>query len=180
MTSPAASTPARARLVLAVALVIAVAAGGLAGVALHKLSQARHAGSHPSQGSAAAAAAAKTVMADGGQYAVDFTSFDYRTLARDRASTATHFTPAYAKAYLVQSKALGPGIRKAKAVAVSQVVATGLRAFNPSAGSATVLVALNITTKNIKSPDGSLSYYRFSVPLQRRGDQWFASNMVPV
>jgi hypothetical protein len=171
--------PDRARAILIVAAIVALLAGTFVGLGLRKLSHDKDAADHPSAGLAGAAAGAKTALVTGGQLAVNFTSFDYRTLPQDRANTAKHFAPAYAKAYLVQSKALAPAIRKAKAVAVSSVVATGLSSYDPTAGTATVLVALNIDTKNSATPAGAPSYYRLEVSLEKDGPEWLATKMLP-
>jgi Mce-associated membrane protein len=168
---PAEGSKGRGLAVAITALVVAVAAGALVVVGLAKSADA---GDSSGAGSSAAAT---TLVADAAQYAVDFTSFDYRTIKQDRADTAKDFTAAYAKAYLVQSKALQSSIVKAKAVAVAHVVASGLQSFDPVAGTATVLVAVDITTKNVNAPDGTPSYYRFSIPMQRQGNAWLANNM---
>jgi hypothetical protein len=59
------------------------------------------------------------------------------------------------------------------------VVATGLSSFNPSAGTATVIVALNDTTKNTKSPAGTVQYFRMQVQMVKQGGEWVASAVTP-
>jgi Mce-associated membrane protein len=176
MTVPSeGASRARTRAVVVAAVVVAVVAAVLSGLEIGRLASGSGAGSRPS----AAAAGATTALTDGGQLAVDFTSFDYQTLNHDFEATAAHATSSFAKTYLAQSKAVASLIRKAKAVSVSQVVATGLQSYSPAKGTATVLVALNDTTKNTKSPSGSVQYFRMQVQMVRQGDKWLASAVTP-
>lgn len=177
MSDPSAgSAAARARLVAIIALAVAIAAGVMIIVGLSRLPDASAVDSTATQGTAGAAAGATTALNEGGQIAVDFTSFNYKTLAQDQAQIATHLTPAFRKTYLAQSTPLNNVIRKAKSVATSQVVASGLSSYDPTAGTATVIVAVNVTSQNIKT-HGTVQYYRFSVQLQRQETQWLASNV---
>lgn len=180
MTNPSeGSTPDRARLVTVVALVIAVAAGVMVGVGLHKRNHDTDVANATSGASASAVAAqAKAVLAEAGQAAVDYTSFNYLTLPQDRANAAKDFTPEFRAVYVKQSKAADPAVKAAKAVAVSHVDSIGLESFDPTAGTASVIAAMGITTKNVKSPSGALSYYRFQIPLERQADgSWLASDV---
>jgi hypothetical protein len=170
------SPPDRTRIVVAVALVVALLAGALTAVTAVKWHRERQAAGRPDRRSTGAQAAlATTALAEGGQLAVDFSSFDYRTLSQDFAATATHATSGFAKTYLAQSEVAAPLLKKAKAVAVSQVVATGLQAFSAAKGTATVVVALNVTTKNTKSPGGTIVYYRMQLQLVDQHGHWLAS-----
>jgi Mce-associated membrane protein len=169
------SLRAPARVVVVVALVVTLAAAVLSVVGIVRL--ARNSGS--GDGTSPSSAAAVTALTDGGQLAVDFTSFDYRTLTKNFTETANRATPTFAKTYLQQSRLVASVIRKAKAVSVSQVVATGLSAFDPAKGTATVIVALNDTTKNTKSPDGTVQYFRMQVQMVKQGGAWVASAVTP-
>jgi Mce-associated membrane protein len=157
----------RALTVVVAALVVIVALGTLAVVSVR-------AADHRSAGSADRS----TLLAVGGQLAVDFTSFDYRHLDADFASTAKRATPAFAKTYLAQSKTVASVITKAKAVSTSQVVATGLKSSSPT--SAVVLVAVNDLTKNTQSPKGTTQYFRMQISLVRQNGQWLASQVEPL
>jgi Mce-associated membrane protein len=140
----------------------------------------RHHHSSAASGTAAAnSAAATTAMADGGQLAVDFTSFNYQTFSQDLAATAKRATPSFAKVYLAQSRAIAPAIKKVKAVANSQVDATGLQSFSAAKGTASVIVALNESTKNVKSPAGTEVYLRMQVKMVRQNGQWLATGVEP-
>jgi hypothetical protein len=175
MSSPAAgSAAARPRLVAVLAAVVALAAAALIVVGVTTLPDAGAAGS---TGPAAAAAGATTALNQGSQIAVDFTSFNYKTLAQDQAQIATHLTPTFRKTYLTQSRPLNSVIRKAKSVASSRVVASGLSSYDQTAGTATVIVAVDVTSRNVKT-QGTVQYYRFSVQLQRQGSEWLASNVM--
>src|SRR5690348_11579571 len=104
MPSPAAgSAAARPRLVAILATIVALAAVALIVVGVTTLPDAGAAGS---TGPAAAAAGATTALNQGSQIAVDFTSFNYKTLAQDQAQIATHLTPTFRKTYLAQSRPL--------------------------------------------------------------------------
>jgi Mce-associated membrane protein len=166
----------RAQLIIGLALVVSVLAGALAVIGIVKL--ARDSG--PSGGSNAANADnATTAMTDGGQLAVDFTSFNYQTLDQNFTTTAKHATGTFAKTYLAQSRAIESSLKKVKAVASSQVVATGLQAFSPAKGTATVIVALNVSTKNTKTPAGTVQYFRMLVQLVHQNGQWLANQVAP-
>jgi Mce-associated membrane protein len=174
MPRPARLARSSALTVAAAALAIVVVTGGLAAAGVHKLSN--NSGSAAPVGNAGATLA----LHEGGQLAVDFTTFDYRTLPADFRRTAALSTPAFAKTYLQQSRLVESSIRKVKAVSVSQVVATGLQAYDPVKGTATVLVAINDTTKNIKAPTGDVRYYRMQVQMVHEDGKWLASQVQPV
>jgi hypothetical protein len=55
-----------------------------------------------------------------------------------------------------------------------------LVAFNPTAGTATVNVALNDTTKNTRSPAGAVQYFRMTVELVKLNGVWLAQGVTPV
>jgi hypothetical protein len=176
------AAPLRGRtpIALAVTLVVVVLTGVLTVVNAIKLSHDTHAANSPRGTSAAAvAASATTAMAEGGQIAVDFTSFNYQTLTADLNRTANRATPAFAKIYLAQSHAVSSLIEKAKAVSIAQIVATGLQSFSPTKHTATVIVALNDTTKNTKTPAGSVQYFRMLVQLVNQNGVWLASQVTP-
>jgi Mce-associated membrane protein len=168
----------RAQLVVVIALIVAVGAGALAVLGVVKYAHASST-SGSSGRTAALASGATTALTDGGQLAVDFTSFNYQTLDQDFTKTAKEATGAFAKTYLAQSRAVESLIVKAKAVSVSQVVATGLQSYTPSKGTATVLVALNVTTKNTKTPAGTVQYFRMQVQMVNKGGKWYANAVTP-
>jgi Mce-associated membrane protein len=170
---PTGSWRDRAQLIIAAALLVTVILGALTVVFALKLSHDSHRTVDPS----ALQASATTALTEGGQLAVDFTSFDYRTLSKDRNETASHLTPSFAKIYLTQSGVTAPDIAKVKAVSTSKVVATGLQAFSPAKHTATVIVALDDTASNVKSPKGTLQYYRLQVQLVEQNGHWLASNV---
>jgi Mce-associated membrane protein len=158
----------RAVYVVAAALVVIVALGALTAVAVHT-TEHRSASSDGDR---------TTLLALGGQLAVDFTSFDYRHLNADFTATAKRATPAFAKTYLAQSKSVASVITKAKAVSTSQVVATGLK--SSSATNAVVLVAIDDLTKNTASPKGTRQFFRMQINLVRQNGQWLASQVEPL
>jgi Mce-associated membrane protein len=158
----------RAFTVVAAALVVIVGLGALAAVSVRAADHRSDAGN----------ADRSTLLAVGGQLAVDFTSFDYRHLDADFTATAKRATPAFAKTYLAQSKSVASVITKAKAVSTSQVVATGLK--SSSATNAVVLVAVNDLTKNTQSPKGTTQYFRMQISLVRQNGQWLANQVEPL
>jgi Mce-associated membrane protein len=166
----------RAQLIVAIALVLAVIVGALTVVSALKLTHDKNAAKNPS--ASPLQASATTALTEGGQLAVDFTSFNYHTLTQDRNETATHLTAAFAKVYLTQSGVTASDIQKVKAISTSKVVATGLQAFSPTKHTATVIVALDDTASNVKSPTGTLQYYRLQVQMVEQNGKWLASNVV--
>jgi Mce-associated membrane protein len=158
----------RALTVVMAAFVAIVVLGSLTAVVIHTTQHRSSSGN----------ADRITLLAVGGQLAVDFTSFDYRHLDADFAATAKRATPAFASTYLKQSKSVASVITKAKAVSTSQVVATGLK--SSSATNAVVLVAVNDLTKNTQSPKGTTQYFRMQITLVRQNGKWLASQVEPL
>jgi hypothetical protein len=169
----AGNAPARIRsaamVVTVAAIVVALAAGALIAVSIVTAPSA-------ASGSGSPTAGAQAALGRAGQILVDFTSFDYKTLSQDHSRTAADLTPTFRQTYLTQSRPLDAVFRKAKSVATSQVVASGLSSYDPVAGRATAIVAVNVTSRNIKT-NGTSQYYRFSVQLQRLNGTWLASNV---
>jgi Mce-associated membrane protein len=161
------------------ALVIALLAAALAVVGAVKL----HHGSSSSAGQVSADGVIgdnpATALAAGGQLAVDFTSFDYRKLDQDYAATARLAAPSFASKYLAQSKLFEPAVKKAKAISVSEAVSTALQSFSASQRTASVIVALNDTTTNIRAPHGTVTYFRMLVEMTDQDGQWLATAVSP-
>jgi Mce-associated membrane protein len=158
----------RALNVVMAAFVVIVVLGSLTVAAIHTTHNRSSSGS----------ADRTTLLAVGGQLAVDFTSFDYRHLDADFTATAKRATPGFASTYLKQSKSVASVITKAKAVSTSQVVATGLK--SSSATNAVVLVAVNDLTKNTQSPKGTTQYFRMQITLVNQNGKWLASQVEPL
>jgi Mce-associated membrane protein len=148
--------------------VVIVVLGALTAAAIHTTQNRSSSGS----------ADRTTLLAVGGQLAVDFTSFDYRHLNADFEATAKRATPAFASTYLKQSKSVASVITKAKAVSTSQVVASGVK--SSSATNAVVLVAINDLTKNTQSPKGTTQYFRMQITLVHQNGKWLASQVEPL
>jgi Mce-associated membrane protein len=161
------------------ALVVSLLAGLLAIAGGVEWVHSRHHGSSAGGTDSVNSAQATTAMAEGGQLAVDFTSFNYQTFSQDLAATSKHATPAFAKVYLAQSRAIAPAIKKVKAVANSQVDATGLQSYSAAKGTASVIVALDESTKNVKTPAGTVVYLRMQVKMVRQHGQWLATGVEP-
>jgi Mce-associated membrane protein len=169
----AGTAPARARPVAwgvtVAAIVVALAAGALIAVSIATAPS-------PASGGGSQTAQSQAALGQAGQIVVDFTSFDYKTLTQDQSRIAADLTPTFRQTYLSQSRPLNAVIIKAKSVATSQVVASGLSSYDPVAGKASAIVAVNVTSRNIKTK-GTVQYYRFSVQLQQVGGKWLASNV---
>jgi Mce-associated membrane protein len=159
------------------ALVIALLAAGLVVAGAVKLRDGGSAAGSAVSGPTGLDPA--TALAAGGQLAVDFTSFDYRKLDQDYRETARLAAPSFATKYLAQSKLFEPAVKKAKAISVSEAVATGLQSYSQAQRSASVLVALNDTTRNIRAPQGTVTYFRMLVDLSYQDGQWLATAVSP-
>jgi len=172
------AAPTRGRAVMVAvtvaAIFVALVAGALIGLSLTSQPSASQSGAASDAGSAVAGA--QTALGEAGQIAVDFTSFNYKTLTQDQSRIAADLTPTFRQTYLQQSRQLNAVIRRAKSVATSQTVASGLSSYDPVAGQATAIVAVNVTSRNIQTK-GTVQYYRFSVQLQRISGKWLASNV---
>jgi hypothetical protein len=118
------------------------------------------------------------VEAVAGQYAIDFTSVDYRHINAEFAAAAKNATPAFAKKYLATVNVFAPLYTKGKVVQTTAVKSAAVSSLTPH--TAVVLVALTGTATNIKTKVGTSQLFRMQISLSKVGNVWLTSNVVPL
>jgi Mce-associated membrane protein len=111
------------------------------------------------------------------QFAVDFVSINAATVDQDLARVQLGATGEFGDEY----RRGMPDVRKAVLENKVEAGGTVLRAalVNGDADSATVLVAVDATVKNVKTPDGRTAHYRIQLDLvlEEGSDRWRVSKL---
>lgn len=153
-------------LLIGVVLVL-VATGVLAGLGV---SHASHASGQDSERTRVASLA--------GQYAVDFTSVDYRHLQADFVAASKNATPQFAKRYLATVQVFVPIYTKGQVVQTTSVERAGVASLTRT--QAVVLVALKGVATNTRTKLGTQQLFRMQMSLTKMGKRWLTSNVVPL
>jgi Mce-associated membrane protein len=160
---------------LAVAIAVAVIAAGCAGWFGWSWYHAAH------SGSVASARLRDQVLRQGEQEVQNFNTLDYQNLSRglslwQSSSTGTlHTEVTRGQAQFEQA------VRKARTVTTATVLDAALTTLNPKAGTASIIVALQITVKPATG-SATVKLSRLQGALQRTGSDWKLSALgqVPV
>jgi Mce-associated membrane protein len=149
--------------ITAAVLVLLALATGFAAYKWHQASQTERA-------HAAALAAAR-------QFAVDFVSINAATVDRDLSRVQLGATGEFGDEY----RSGMPQVRQAVLDNKVESGGTVLRAalVNGDGDSATVLVAVDATVRNVKTPDGRVAHYRIQLDLvlEEGSDRWRVSKL---
>lgn len=113
-----------------------------------------------------------------GQYAIDFTSVDYRHMQTDFDDAAKNATSDFAKKYLATVKVFKPLYIKGKVVQTTSVRSAAVQSMSSNDG--VVLVALAGTATNIKTEAATQQLFRMQVSLTKVDGKWLTSNVVPL
>ena len=145
------------------AVVLAVAAAGYAGYTWHSAQQR-------SEERAAALTAAR-------QFAVDFVSINAVSVDQDLARVAVGATGDFGDEFQRGMPTVRTSVLDNKVESAGTVLRAAL--VSSDADSATVLVAVDATIKNVKAPDGRTSHYRIQLDLVRPegSDRWLVSRL---
>lgn len=145
------------------AVVLAATATGYAGYTWHATNQRAEA-------KAAALAAAR-------QFAVDFVSINAATVDQDLARVAVGATGDFGDEFQRGMPTVRTSVLDNKVQSTGSVLRAGL--VSADQDSAVVLVAVDASVKNSKSPEGRVSHYRIQLDLVRpeRGDRWLVSSL---
>lgn len=111
------------------------------------------------------------------QFAVNFMSYDYRTLDRDLTRVTDQLTPVFQKDFLNQEKNLRPLLAKEKVVAKGTVLGAGLSII--AKDQAVVLVAINQDVQNIVQKNGQ-KRWRLKCTMTDTPSGWQAADVTPV
>lgn len=166
-TEPVGST--RSRTVAAIVALLACAlALAAAFYALHERSAANRA--HELDRVRASA------MATAQKYAVDFGSYDYKTLNDDFARVTAHLTPEFAKSYSSVATKLDAVIQQYKGKSVGTVQGVALTSVTTS--SAVALVFLDQTVTTSQSSQSRVDRNRLQMTMVRQKDgSWLISDL---
>lgn len=110
--------------------------------------------------------------------AVDFTTYDYRNIASDFARFAARTTGSLHTDYTRFAPDLETRFKDLKVHSVGQVITAGV--VQSTSTTATVLVAVNDTVYNSKTPKGQVVYDRLAFVLQKIDGRWLASSVRPI
>jgi Mce-associated membrane protein len=148
-------------------LVALVALGVLAGLGVHRASNLSKQADERAH-----------IVSLAGEYAVDYSSLDYRHLQADVQAEIKNATGQFATRYRATVQLLTPVFVQRKLVATGSVTLAGIASMTKT--SAVVLVALNQVVKSTASTLGTTKLVRMEVSLSRVGGRWLASNVVQV
>lgn len=109
------------------------------------------------------------------QAALDFTTYDYRSLGKDFARVTAQATGTFKTSFATQASKLSSLLVQAKATASGQVLTAGVARVSPRA--ATVLVILDDHVQNLTAPGGTVKHYRMTVELSRVRGRWLVSQL---
>jgi Mce-associated membrane protein len=113
-----------------------------------------------------------------GKYAVDFTSVDYRHLQEDFDAAAKNATSDFAKKYLATVQVFAPLYTKGQVVQTTSVDRSGISSITSK--TAVVLVSLKGVATNTRTKLGTQQLFRMQISLEKVGDRWLTSNVVPL
>ncbi len=133
-------------------------------------------GSAPDGGGSGGDRAAVTTTAR--DYAIKLSSFDYRSLEKNREAITAMSTPAFAKKYDEMVQALTQIVQNGKGEATATVSYAAVESIDDS--SAKVILFVDQQAKNVVSPDGRTQPYRMVVSLKHSGGKWLVDNVETV
>jgi Mce-associated membrane protein len=115
------------------------------------------------------------VLASARQFAVDFTSLDYRRYDRESADVLAGATGEFKKEFANQTKQLTKLVAENKSVSQGQVLDAGIVRVDDR--SARVLVVADSEVTNVAAPQGQTRNYRLQLDLVRVGGRWLTSGV---
>ena len=111
-------------------------------------------------------------------YAIKLSSFDYRSLDKNREAITAMSTPDFAKKYDEMVQALTQIVQNGKGEATATVSYAAVDSIGAS--SAKVMLFVDQQAKNVVSPDGRSQPYRMVVTLKHSGGKWLVDNVETV
>ncbi len=107
------------------------------------------------------------------QEALNLTALDSRDLTGSLARVIAGATGAFRDDLVTRESTLAQVIPANKVVADGTVVEAGL--VRGDADTATVIVAIDATIRNVANPQGRINAYRMRLDLERHGSRWLTS-----
>lgn len=147
--------------VLALAAVLAAAGCGWLGLQVHR----QHQRTQRDQ----------DVLAAARQFAVNFTSLDYRHYDQDGAHVLADATGEFKKEFASRTKDLTKLVTANKSVSTGRVLDAGI--VHADDRSARVLVVADSQVTNVAAPQGQSRSYRLQLDLVHEGGRWLTSGL---
>lgn len=118
---------------------------------------------------------AKTALATATVVAKEFTTYDYKTLARDFALARTGLAPSFAKEYDQTTKQLAQTLTQYQASSTS--VVKDVAVVSAGGGKATVIAFVDQTIANSTAKQPQTDRIRMELTLVGKGSSWLVSNI---
>ena len=157
----------RRRLLLALALIASIVIAGLTAltaVLAVKLSDRNHQNDLRSSATSAAR-----------QFAIDFSTYDYRHLDQDFAKVSAHLAPSFREQYASTTSSLKSVVVQYRGVATASVQGLGVTSVSSTKAVVVVFLDQQVTNSATKTP--RIDRNRLEVTLQRSKGQWLLSDL---
>lgn len=118
------------------------------------------------------------VAALAGEYAVDFTSLDYRRITAQVAATKKFATPTFAANYQKFTQLFAPLVVQKQLVMTTSLRRVGIASITRT--SAVAVVALNRVVSTSTSTTGTTGLLRVQISLSRVSGHWLANNLTQI
>jgi Mce-associated membrane protein len=117
----------------------------------------------------------QAVLSSARQAAVTLLTYDYRHLDKDFAAVLNGSTGGFKKDFASKQSTAKTLFTQGKAVAGGHVLDAAVASSTPK--SATVLVVIDQSVKNVSVPDGTTKHYRMQLKLDKVGSSWLVSDV---
>jgi Mce-associated membrane protein len=177
-SAPSRSGPPRWAIVTAAVIAVLLVAALAFSVVRWRQADARaaHAGRAAAQADTTASLR-ESALAAAQRDAVEFASYDYRTLAADFARARAHLTPQFAAKYDQISAQLRQVIVQYRGTSKATVLAAAVQSVAPTQAVVLLFVDQTITTNQSKTP--RIDRNRMQLTMQREHDgSWLISNLL--
>jgi Mce-associated membrane protein len=109
------------------------------------------------------------------QYALDFSTYDYRHLDQDFAKVSAHLAPSFRQQYASTTASLKSIVVQYRGVATASVQGVGVSSVSSKKAVVLVFLDQQVTNSTTKTP--RIDRNRLEVTLQRSGGQWQLSDL---
>lgn len=117
----------------------------------------------------------QAVLSAARQAAVTLLTYDYRHLDQDFAAVINGSTGGFKKDFASRQSTAKALFTQGKAIASGQVLDAAVS--SSTANSATVLVVIDQSVKNVSVPNGTTKHYRMQLKLNKVGSSWLVSDV---
>jgi len=128
-----------------------------------------------SGGTGSADALRQSALDTAKRYALDFSTYDYRTIDADFARISAELTPSFRSQYQSTSASLKSVVVQYRGVATATVQGIGLTSLTGSQAVVVVFLDQQVTNSSTKTP--RIDRNRLQITLQRNGGGWLMSDL---